>query len=449
MAAPLTNCPLTPRRSYTLLQPCRPGTRNEIPVLSLAKDTAPDALGSIAEPLQTKNGAGVLVFYPGSFMAQANGSQARAASLVQHLAETRSDVTIYSYGNVAEPWTPGVIEAFRQRYPNVQLLVEDESRALALAKWVKKSLIQLYPRANVAILGKEVPGLAPKLRRWKREHPDGVYVINYVDNVSRLNGLPPSRTIVETHDFQYFRRSKGAAGMLWSLPGLLRLRHEVATLSAVGGVVAISRTEEYVYRNLAQRSRVFFVPLYERVQVAADSKPAEDYRYDLLFVGSANKVNELGLLQFISGCPWLRQYRIAVCGKICELETVRTLARTENNVKLLGFQDDLGSVYQSAKACLCPTHGTGLNIKILEALAYGKAVFASRDAMDALPGGFEACVFPLDSSKISSVLSSPTSLQAASQAAMEYYCGIPAAGDIRGLDAYIDQFSAPGGARDD
>src|SRR5690606_30806836 len=252
-----------------------------------------------------------------------------------------------------------------------------------------------------------------------------------------------ARTLVETHDFQYFRRSKGAPEMLWSLSGLLRLRHEVAALSAVSGIVAISRTEEYVYRNLAQQSRIFFVPLYDRVRTLADANSDESYDYDLLFVGSSNKVNELGLLDFVRNCPWLRQYRVAVCGKVCELESIRALARNENNLKLLGFQDDLGSVYQSAKACICPTQGTGLNIKLLEALAYGKPVFASKDAMGALPGGFEGCVFPLDATKISALLMASSSLQAASTAAREYYCSIPDSGDIRRLDDFIAQLSAP------
>lgn len=376
-------------------------------------------------------------------MARANGSQARAASLVGHLAETRSDVTLYSYGNVGEPWTEAARAEFRERYPQVQLLVEDESRGLRSAKLVKKTLLQLLPRAKDTILTRELPGLAPKLRAWKQAHPRGVFLINYVDNVPRLNGLPLSRTLVETHDFQYFRRSKGAPDMLWSLAGLLRLRHEVAALSAVSGVVAISRTEEYVYRNLAQQSHIFFVPLYDRVRAMADAASQKDCEYDLLFVGSSNKVNELGLLDFARSCPWMRQYRVAICGKVCELESIRELANNENNLKLLGFQDDLGSVYQSAKACICPTHGTGLNIKLLEALAYGKPVFASKDAMDALPSGFEGCVFPLDATKLSMLLRASSSLEAAGKAAREYYCSIPEAGDIRRLDDFIEQLSAP------
>lgn len=424
--------------------PCYCATTFKVTVLSLAFETAHTAATEALDPSQKVNGSGVLVFYPGSFMAKANGSQARAASLVRHLAETRSDVTVYSYPNVGEPWTERDVEAFRQCYPSAQLVLEDEGWGLRWAKLVKKALVQLFPGSSAKVLSKEFGGCAPKLSQWKRNHPDGVFLVNYLDNVPRLNGVAPERTIIETHDFQYFRRSKGAVSMLWSVRGLLRLRHEVATLSAVGGIVAISRTEEYVYRNLAPRSRVFFIPLYERVTGITLAAPTSHYQYDLLFVGSANKVNELGLLRFVRDCSWLRQYRIAVCGKICELESIRTLAEGENNLKLLGFQADLSSVYQTAMACICPTHGTGLNIKILEALSFGKPVFASRDAMDALPGGFEACVLPLDSAKVDGLLTNSSALEAAGRAAIEYYRRIPESGDIRSLDAHLSHVSARG-----
>lgn len=421
---------------------CCSATTYETTVLSLAFDDSDGVARTAAQPEPMKPAARVLVFYPGNFMAKANGSQARVASLVQHLVASGAQVSVYTYGNLGQGWTSSETEAFHRCYPGARLLLDDEGWGLKLARLIKKSAIQLLPGSSGTILSWEVPGCAPKLHAWKRENPGGVFLVNYVDNVSRLNGVAPSHTVVETHDFQYFRRSKGAAKSLWSLPGLLRLRHEVATLSAVGGIVAISRTEEYAYRNLAPRSQVFFVPLYDSIRAFAQRLAGNEYEYDLLFVGSSNRVNELGLLEFIRSCPWSRQYRVAVCGKICELESIRSLASNEKNLKLLGFQEELGSVYQSAMACICPTNGTGLNIKILEALSYGKPVFASRDAMDALPSGFDGCVFPLSAARVSQILAAPAALDAAGTAAMEYYRRLPEAGDVQTLDAHLAEVSA-------
>lgn len=384
----------------------------------------------------------VLVFYAGCFVSRSNGSQARVASQIQHLLDSSVSVSVYSYvGSGDQEWRPTDIEAFRRMFPNVELVLEREGAALRLARGVKKALVQLSPRLTGAIVGFGVPGATPELERWKRANPDAVFIVNYVDGVSRMNGVPLSRVVIETHDFQYFRRAKDLAASLFSVRGLMRLRQEVAVLSAAAGVVAISRTEEYVYRNLAPRSRVYFVPLYERVREQVDTPLSASHQFDLLFVGSSNKVNEQGLLQFVTACPWLRRYRIAVCGKICEVESIRTLASNENNLKLLGFQDDLSSIYLSSKACICPTNGTGLNIKILEALSHGKAVFASKEAIEALPGGFEGCVFFLDPARIEALLCDAPALQAAGNAARDYYRSIPESGDLARLDAHLRELS--------
>lgn len=388
----------------------------------------------------------VLVFYPGCFVSRSNGSQARVASQIQHLVDSGVSVSVYSYtGSGDQVWGSSDIEVFRRLFPNVELMLEREGWALRVGRAVKKALVQLSPLSTRTILGFGVPGATPALERWKRANPDAVFVVNYVDGVSRMNGVPLSRVLIETHDFQYFRRAKDVARDLSSVRGLMRLRQEVSVLSVAAGIVAISRTEEYVYRNLAPLSRVYFVPLYERVRAQVQTttpNALHDYDYDLLFVGSANKVNEQGLLQFVTACPWLHRYRIAVCGKICDLESIRTLASNEKNLKLLGFQDDLSSIYLSSKACICPTNGTGLNIKILEALSHGKAVFASKEAIEALPDGFDGCVFALDPARIEALLRDAPGLVAAGNAARDYYRSIPDAGDLAKLDAHLRELSS-------
>ena len=43
---------------------------------------------------------------------------------------------------------------------------------------------------------------------------------------------------------------------------------------------------------------------------------------------------------------------------------------------------------------ICPVEGTGANIKVLEALAYGKPVFACESAISGLPPGSEFVCVP-------------------------------------------------------
>ena len=378
----------------------------------------------------------VLVFYWGCFMEQSNGSQARVVEAIDHLREV-AHVTVYVYtNNPGSPWTDAACRTFEERFPGVALLLEEETLPLRLAQKLKKLVVHLRPSRAKSVLGLQVPFAAPRLARWKTDHPDALYFVNYVENVALVNGVPWERTIVETHDLQYFRRAK-PAGDLASTRNLFRLRHEVATLAASHGIVSISRTEDYVYRNLAPASQVFYIPTYKR-PVPVDLPDADSYDYDLMFVASPNSINRLGFAKFVAAnAEWIDNYRIAVCGNLCDVPEIRELASRHASISLLGFQSDLLPVYGRSKACISPSEGTGLNIKIVDALRHTKPVFATREAMSALPPGSEACVFHLARDQVERVLEDPAALAKARRAAAVYFEQFADAGDLLELDMFL------------
>ena len=261
-------------------------------------------------------------------------------------------------------------------------------------------------------------------------------MVNYVDGLARLNGVRCDRAVVETHDAKSVKRAKMEGGSPVSLRGLLRLRNEMATLSASAGVVAITQAEAAFFRALMGGGRVFCASLY--AQAEAERSEAEGFDQDLLFAASENPLNERGILRFLKEHgDWLADRRVVLCGRICELPSIRAAAAARPGVELLGFVDDLSVVLRRTKACLSPTDGTGLKIKVVEALRHGRPVIASRHSMEGLVPGFEGCVFPIKRGAMERLLGDPAALAAASEEARRYFARLSGDGDRAELDALL------------
>ena len=101
------------------------------------------------------------------------------------------------------------------------------------------------------------------------------------------------------------------------------------------------------------------------------------FRYDLVFVGSENHLNTHGIRWFYRHIflPYLRrhQVRLAVAGRVCE-----NLDFEDSFVTKLGFTDELDALYNASKLVVVPIfEGTGMAIKIRDALAAGRAVVST------------------------------------------------------------------------
>ena len=392
----------------------------------------------------------VVVFYWGALMAGANGSQIRTLGLLSWLSGRFNDVVLYTYANhPTDPWTEDDLEAFAIRFPRVRLVRDTESPALKLLSRAKKVTVTLFPSLARRAYAFGRPGLTPNYAALRRETGDPVYVVNYVDGLAQLNGVDPDRAMVETHDVRFFRRAKGKPGPVVGSRSLLALRYEGAALSAAQVVVAITENEAYFYRNLLPGADVRFVPEYAPAEpVPAGSAGA--FEYDLLFAASGNDINVRGLCDlYATEGGAMGRFRVAMCGRICDRAEVRALAGRHPSIELLGFvpAEELERLHAATRACLSPTDGTGLNIKLVEALRHRKPVFASRSSRAGLSAGWEGCVFPADPETMVALLRDPAALEAASQAAAAYYRRFTRMGERDALGRTLSSWGGGAGPR--
>ena len=105
-----------------------------------------------------------------------------------------------------------------------------------------------------------------------------------------------------------------------------------------------------------------------------------------LFVASDSFANHEGLLWFLeSAWPAIRaaqpETKLHVCGSICKV-----LTPNQPGVVLRGFVDSLQSVYDEAAVVIVPLlRGSGVKIKLMEALAHGKACVTTPIGTEGMP----------------------------------------------------------------
>jgi polysaccharide biosynthesis protein PslH len=127
---------------------------------------------------------------------------------------------------------------------------------------------------------------------------------------------------------------------------------------------------------------------------------AEETEFDLLMVGSANAMNVQGLVWFgqevlpllASAAPPLR---IAVAGGICG--AIPDFA----GITKLGVISDLRAVYARSMLAINPVkNGTGVNIKSIEAMAFGVPLLSTKSGIRGLEEGLPSAFVVADDPEV-------------------------------------------------
>ncbi|KRB86219.1 hypothetical protein ASE00_05680 [Sphingomonas sp. Root710] len=186
---------------------------------------------------------------------------------------------------------------------------------------------------------------------------------------------PDAATAIVMHDL-FHARSDGfaATGDRDSVAGISR-DSELALLGRADAVIAIQAAEAGFVRRALPHSAVVLAPMAAHPVEAA--QPGLSDR--LLFVGSNTAPNVHGLRWFIETVwPDLHAARPGVVLDVAGAVAAAFPAGGPEGVVFHGLVDDLAPFYARAGVVISPLlHGSGLKIKLIEALARGKATVAT------------------------------------------------------------------------
>jgi len=85
--------------------------------------------------------------------------------------------------------------------------------------------------------------MTPGWAQLRAAQPDAIYLINYADGLTQLNGVDPHRVCVETHDLLFRSYGLDRGEPMWAAPVTRKLRKELSLLDACALVVAIANDE--------------------------------------------------------------------------------------------------------------------------------------------------------------------------------------------------------------
>jgi glycosyltransferase involved in cell wall biosynthesis len=155
---------------------------------------------------------------------------------------------------------------------------------------------------------------------------------------------------------------------------------ELRIITSYDRIVAISQDETNLIKKFENNADIIYIPVTYQPVICNNS-----YKGSVIFVTGPNRFNLQGLFYFIDKvlphiiqkCP---DFNLWVTGSCCnEVKPVKS-------VSLIGFVTDLKNYYSDARFALGPVlGGTGQQIKIIEAMAHGLPVVATKYSASTSP----------------------------------------------------------------
>lgn len=160
-------------------------------------------------------------------------------------------------------------------------------------------------------------------------------------------------------------------------------KEEVKELSRADVLLAIQVEEGEILKKMCPETKVLVVEHFHPI-VSSITEPSE--QFSILFVGNLYEPNIIGLKTFLD-TAWkdlkgkVPQVTMDVCGRVCE-----AFSDKYQDVTFHGVVESLSEYYQRSTIVVNPvTFGTGLKIKSVEALAYGKCLVTTISGLTGLP----------------------------------------------------------------
>lgn len=222
--------------------------------------------------------------------------------------------------------------------------------------------------------------------------PD-IIVSEYIFMSRCLKNSKASLKIIDTHDV-FSRRKKMVESYGIKESYFVSEKDETKMLSRADLLLAIQNKEAAYLKKLAPSSSIITCGVdFDEVLGARVKKSRE--QYSAIIVASDNPANRAGVQAFLKKCwPMIKKAKrnatLLIVGGVCE-----SVKRAPAGVKLYGLADDISEMYGKCQIALNPVAaGTGLKVKTVEALAYGKPVVSFPNGLEGISEeGREKCYF--------------------------------------------------------
>ncbi|QXP61499.1 glycosyltransferase [Olleya sp. HaHaR_3_96] len=319
----------------------------------------------------------ILFFYPENPLLKHQGNNARAFCLLEYFKAQNYQVDLVS---LEQPHKENFTNAHLATLKNKHLITNGWLLKRSKRSGIKYSIFSLKQKISnlfknkVSAFNRIRFGQGEELASITKDKTYDIIIISYAYYHGFLKYLNTtnSKTIVDTHDFltsQFQNHKQFNLGVYFN--------NEIQLLNDFDNVWAISSEEHYLYSQFLGDK----VKLAPHVLEDKSSDNTQEKSIDLIYVASDNNHNVKAADWFFNNVyPLLnKDITITVVGKISQVIPDFT------NVTKHTYVEDLSDLYQASKVSICPMiTGTGLKIKVVEALSYALPVVCNERGLDGL-----------------------------------------------------------------
>lgn len=316
----------------------------------------------------------VLYFYPENPLSHIQGNNARALSLLNYFKSRNIKVDfvgvesdVFHSENIKELEEKKLIhkgyllKELKRKKNQIKYFFHYSlpNRLYGRIKHFNRLRFQHQSHFNRILKSNEYDYIIISYAYWAELVIDNSYVKN-------------AKLCIDTHDFltsQFQDLSGFNLGKYF--------QKEIELLNNFDKIFVISSEENYLFSQFVKKEVITLSHLIEN----NSNRTTSNKKYDLIYVASNNEHNRVSAKWFFNEVyPLLnKELGILVIGKICNY------IENFGNVTKLSFAENLDDYYLTSKIAVCPMlSGTGLKIKVIEALSFGLPVVCNLRGADGL-----------------------------------------------------------------
>lgn len=316
----------------------------------------------------------ILYFYPENPLLKIQGNNARANKLLDYFKTRNFDVDFV--GEKGSNFTDQDADILKKnKNLNKVFLLKGLDRKKNQLKYLFLSSIPKRFRKGNKLMTRLRFGQKQEFQKILKANSYNFIIISYAywsELLDNNKNVKNAKLIIDTHDFltSQFQNSKH-----FSLGSLFE--EEISILKNFDEVFVISNEEKYVFSQFLDNNVTIIThALEDNFNLSSNEK-----EYDLIYVASDNGHNINGAKWFLVNVyPLLStNIKMLVIGKITDYFP------DLENVTKIRFVDDLNEMYSKSKIAICPMlTGTGVKIKVIEALSFGLPIVCNERGVDGL-----------------------------------------------------------------
>lgn len=378
----------------------------------------------------------LLLVYSNNFYQTGMGTNTRVKSLVKCFKELDYDIDYFSFSHFSDN---SHFDNFEEENKEEGLIhnlylhdfwgTEKQLTFFQRAIRKLKKIFHLKEYKEVQYLGNWIqPGCQELFDQVTQENDYDVIVLFYTYMATLLKDRNlRAKKIYFMEDSMFLQQYSWDKGKIPGISLGKLLDEELERINVFDDIFCISNDEKIMYGKLIGRD-IQFLPHIIEEEPKISEIPLDKRKWDVYFIGFNNPFNAEGLSWFLEKVyPLLdERIKIVLVGSVTKAVDIPK----KDNIEVIPFAESLDDIYDNSKICICPMfQGTGMKIKVVEAMSKGIPVVCNERGVDGLPDkSMSGCLVTQEpecfASYIHKLLSDQEYYYTVSETSKEYYSKI-------------------------